>query len=286
MKTERDDDRRAWRRRHPHRRGLRGAPYPHNLSKMPPFGKWLEVEVETAVAAGSEVPDVVQDISIPPKYECKKFRSMWAFGSRFRVASCEQSLQTQDFGVAATFTRPWRASARDQNVVEADVEYIGELEEIVELDYRQSCVVVFVCRWVRANYRGQNATVRRDRWGFTIANFDSCERFGRESFAFPQNCQQLFFSDVLERPGWRVVLRREVRGQRVHNSRDDCGRSLLFPAESDNDYEGLRAPPSISEDMPLRRETAREVERDNLFHERERAEQVFDEDLGDSSQSD
>lgn len=56
---------------------------------MEPFGKWLEVEVEIAVAAGTEVPDVIKDISIPPKYECKKFRSMWAFGSRFRVASCE-----------------------------------------------------------------------------------------------------------------------------------------------------------------------------------------------------
>ena len=61
---------------------------------MKPFRKWLEVKVETAVATGTEVPDVVKDISIPPKYECKKFHSMWAFGSRFRVASCEQSLQT------------------------------------------------------------------------------------------------------------------------------------------------------------------------------------------------
>lgn len=87
-------------------------------------------------------------------------------------------------------------------------------------------------------------------------------------------------------PGWRVVLRREVQGQRVHNSSDDCGRSLLFTAGSDDDYEGLQAPPSISEDMPLRRETTREVQRENLFHEPERPKQVFDQDLGNSSQSD
>jgi len=81
---------------------------------------------------------------------------------------------------------------RDRNVVEADVEYIGELEEIVELDYRRTCVIVFVCHWVKANYRGTNATVKRDKWGFTLANFESCERFGKESFVFPKHCQQVY----------------------------------------------------------------------------------------------
>jgi len=51
----------------------------------------------------------------------------------------------QDFGIAATFKRPWQSSARDRNIIEADVEYIGKLQEIVELDYRHTCVFVFVC---------------------------------------------------------------------------------------------------------------------------------------------
>lgn len=166
--------------------------------------------MQSAEEAGLEVADIVKDISIPPKYSCKKFRSMWAFGLRFRVASCERRLQTQDSGVTATFTRPWRSNARDRNVIEADVEYIGELQEIVELDYQRTCVVVFVCRWVKANYRGPRATVMFGKWGFTLANFQSCERFGKESFVFPRHCEQVFFSDVSELPGWRVLLRRGV----------------------------------------------------------------------------
>lgn len=90
------------------------------------------------------------------------------------------------------------------------MEYIGELEEIVELDYRRTCVIVFVCRWVKANYRGVNATVRRDKWGFTLVNFQSCERFGKESFVFPKHCEQVYYSETLELPGWRVVIRHEV----------------------------------------------------------------------------
>ena len=153
---------------------------------------WLEADIECALVAGDQVPDIVKDVSIPPKFECRKFKSIWAFGYRFRVASYKKNLSTRDSGIAVTFSRPWRSSTRDRNLVEANVEYIGELEEIVELDYCQMRVVVFVCRWVKANYRGVNATVRRDRWGFRLANFQSCEHFGKESLVFPKHCEQVF----------------------------------------------------------------------------------------------
>jgi len=123
----------------------------------------LQDDVDEIARGGAEIPDILRDISVPLRFECKKFRSMWAFGNHFRVASYERRLATLDYGVAATFRRPWRASARDRNFVEADVEYVGELEEIVELDYRGTCVVVFVCRWIKAHYRGPTATVKKDK---------------------------------------------------------------------------------------------------------------------------
>jgi len=173
---------------------------------------------------------------------------MWAFGNHFRVASCEQSLTTQNCSVAATFIRPWRASTRDTNFVEAEVEYVGELEEIVEMDYRRTCVVVFVCRWVKAQYRGPNSTVKKDKWGSTLANFQACECFGKESFVFPKDCDQVFFGDAVVSPGWRVVLRRDVRGRRVDNLTSEAVNSVLFSIGRDNDFEGLRPPKVISED--------------------------------------
>jgi len=177
----------------------------------------LEDDVWTSTKEGVELPDIVFDVCISPKFQCRKFHSIWAFGSHFRVASYEKRLEMQDSGVAANFTRPWRANARDQHVVEENVEYIGELEEIVELDYRHTCVVVFVCRWVKANYCGPNVNVKRDKWGFTLANFQSCQQFGKESFVFPKHCEQVFFNNARKTLGWRVVLRQEVRGRRVDN---------------------------------------------------------------------
>jgi len=74
---------------------------------------------------------------------------------------------------------------RDRNVVMANVEYVGELHEILELNYAGLCVIVLLCKWVKANYRGNIAIVKKDKWDFTLVNFNSILPFGPESFAFP-----------------------------------------------------------------------------------------------------
>lgn len=162
------------------------------------------------------------------------------------------------------------------------MEYIGEVEEIVELDYRHSCVVVFVCRWLKAKYRGPNATVKTDKWGFTLANFEACEGFGKESFVFPKHCQQVFYMQALESPGWRVVLRRDVRGKQVGNADGEMERSPLFGGGTDDDHEGLRPPEIISEASPNRSSTVREVSREDLFEDRPAEDDFFDRDIGES----
>jgi len=233
-----------------------------------------------------EVPEIVKDISIPLKFECKKFRNMWAFGYCFRVASLESRLETQDSGIVATFSRPWRASAKDRNFVEVDVEYIGELEEIVELDYQRTCVVVFVYRWVRANYRGPHAAIKRDKWGFALANFGACQRFGKELLMFPKHCQQVFFSDASELPGWRLVLRRHVRGKRVDNFTVNTESSFLFARGRDDDHEALRLLEIISKDILRRSMRSREIQRENIFQVSPAKEDQYNRDVGESSDSD
>ena len=93
------------------------------------------------------------------------------------------------------------------------MEYVGELHEIVELNYRGLSVVVLLCRWVKAIYEGSTATVKKDKWGFTLANFNRPVPFGLESFVFPMHVEQVFFVDTIEDPGWKLVLRKEIRGR-------------------------------------------------------------------------
>jgi hypothetical protein len=64
---------------------------------------------------------------------------MWAYGNHLRVESVERHLKTLDSGIAATFRRPCRSGLRDPNPVVADLEYVGSLQEILELNYHGLC---------------------------------------------------------------------------------------------------------------------------------------------------
>lgn len=238
-------------------------------------------------AEGAPVDETAEALSCYPSPVAQRFRSMSAYGYHYRVKSAEAHLRTCDSGIAATFFRECRYGLRDRNPVVAPVEYVGHLQEIIELDYIFLRQVVLIGTWVKANYRGPNATVKRDHWGFTIANFGRMIPFGRDSFAFPSQVEQVFFSDCLESSGWKVVVRTEPRGKRVvANSTDEDG-GLLFRHGRDSEFEGLRSPAIISED-PIQAPTAGRFVRvpETADIEIEDLHTTFDADLGASSEED
>ena len=167
-KSERDDYRRDRRGR-----GRRSVfSYPAHLQVLLEFSEWLLEEVRREEQSGLVLEPQVLDTVRGPLEIATAYKSMYAFGNHFRVISSERSLKMADSSVAATFRQVCKNGIRDVNQVDADVEYVGHIEEILELNYRRHCVVVLVCDFVKANYRGENATIKKDKWGFTLANYN------------------------------------------------------------------------------------------------------------------
>ena len=283
---ERTNARNEFCRRHPHRGGRRGAPYPPGMEEIPPFSKWLEEDVQKAIEERQLVPNNVEDSSKLPSIQAKRYRSMYAYGFHFRVRSAEQSItSTCDSGVAVVFRQPCRSGRRDRNVLNEELEYIGEIDEIVEIDYSRHYVVLLVCDWVKANYRGRNATVKKDEWGFTMANFRARVPFGYESFVFPIHCQQVFFLDDEDEVGWKVVLRTEVRGRRIDIRAEEEEEPQMFAMERDEDFEGLQVPFEIPESNSNAPAGGRDIGLNELFIESvEENPAMFDRDIGESSE--
>lgn len=245
---EREDARELYRRAQ--RRGGRRTRFvfPTHLQQIPNFSIWVEEEVRLQQQSGARVDAEVIDTTRGPLPMAATYKSMYAFGNHYRVLSSERPLRTRDSGVAATFRQVCRNGRRDGNQIDANVEYVGHIEEILELNYRRHCLVVLVCDFVKANYVGENATVKKDKWGFTLANYD--RRFGRicrDSFAFPSHCEQVFYSNAREAPGWRVVLRKEVRGRRVLPNNNNDEEPTLFQMGRDEEFEGLRPDREVGE---------------------------------------
>jgi hypothetical protein len=142
--------------------------------------------------------------------------SVTAYGMHIRVRSAEEEKNTSDSSVAATFMQPRRGTENDAIPSLVPVEYVGWVEEIVELNYGGHCVIVLVCLWMKARTKGPNCTVKRDEYRFTLAKLPrGNSRIGLDSFAFPINVQQVFFSDDDVDPNWKVVCKVDVRSRRA-----------------------------------------------------------------------
>ena len=269
------------------KRGRGVVLYPPELSPPKPFDEWLE---EIVVLRNAENPKLVEPdvlaLSKQPSELATKYRSMWAFGQHLRVASAETQLTTCDSGVGAIFRCPCRAGSRDIHLIMADVEYVGQLQEIVEVNYGGLCVIVLLCKWIKANYRGHNATMKKDRWGFNLANFLQPLPFGPESFAFPMHVEQIFFADAREDPGWKVILRREVRSRRVHGNVGAFEDRGIFYVGEDVEQEGLRVPKDIPEENRAQLMTGRTIRHEDAYIQWLDQGRTGHEDLGESSTSD
>jgi hypothetical protein len=145
MQYQNNDRRKGWRAR---------VQYPEEVRPLPTYEKWILFAISDAINDGEKIDEEIIQLSIPPTLKATAYRSMFAYGNHIRVRSAETHLVTMDSGVAAVFGTTCRSSVNDKNPVNVDVEYVGYVEEILELNYGTTCVIVLLCHWVRANYRG------------------------------------------------------------------------------------------------------------------------------------
>ena len=144
---EREEFRRVSRHRHP----SMAVRYTSELQDLPHFASWLTSRLTFQRQAGEHVDDDVLQYAQPPERYAISHQKMYAFGMHFRVRSAEGGLVTRDSCVVASFTRqvPW--GLRNGEPIETTEEYVGYIEEILELDYRNHCTIVLVCDWVRTS---------------------------------------------------------------------------------------------------------------------------------------
>jgi len=208
---------------------------------------------------------------------------MWAFGNHLQVVGVESHLRICNSEVATTFSRPCYTKLKDPNHVIANIEYVGHIEEIVELNYNGLCIVVLMCSWLKANYRGNQRIAKKDTWDFTLANFESCIPLGKKSFAFLMHMEQVFYVDAEEELGWKVMLCKEVRGKRVHENVGIEEHNDVFDDGLDIDHEGLRAPIVIPEANLEPSQNGRNIKRVDTFAQLfEEVNPNYDGNIGDS----
>ena len=60
---------------------------------------------------------------------------MWAYGRHYRVESIDVKRQSLDCGIMVDFKQSNRASSKDKNIIEGNLQYVRKIQEIIELEY-------------------------------------------------------------------------------------------------------------------------------------------------------
>jgi hypothetical protein len=178
----------------------------------PPFEDWVQEILETEDLDVNKAEDFDKLLlSMKPLQRAIRYCRMKAFGNHFRVKDAVSTrMQTYDNGVASVFTVP-TADVRD-----VSVNYVSVLKDIFKLDYGplSSPIVLFRCQWAKQRDSRGNPIYTRDDAGFLVVNvWHNLPRLS-DPFIFASQTTQVFYSDVPNKPGWKVVLRKEAQARR------------------------------------------------------------------------
>ncbi len=138
----------------------RNLVFPYDLAPLPPFATWIRVFTTVTLNDGDTIDKDIVHMYMPPTLEAMSYQAMYAYGNHIRVASAKEHLTTSDCDVVATFEQECILGPSDQRPVLAKLEYVGQVEEILELNYGVLNTIVFLCNWVKTNYIRSSATVK------------------------------------------------------------------------------------------------------------------------------
>jgi hypothetical protein len=95
--------------------------------------------------------------------------------------------------IFSTFEQECVSGPNDQQPILAKLEYVGWIEEILELNYGVLNTIIFFCNRVKASYTRSNATIKGNEYDFTLVNFNSLIPIFNQFFVFPIHVEQVVF---------------------------------------------------------------------------------------------
>lgn len=172
-----------------------------------------------------------------PNFVVKSYDKYRFNGFLFSTSSYELKLVgKQNSGISYKALTYFRSSAKDRNLIEAEMTYYGIVRDIWVLDYTSFNETVFYCDWVRVEDKTacmvdpETHLVKVDLTKLKSKNLISDEPF---VCAF-QKLKQVFYSKIPNNDPWSVVL---YSPKRLTTSIDDIEAPIEYQSILDDNPE-------------------------------------------------
>lgn len=161
--------------------------------------------------------------------DAKTYKGYIINGFRFKIKDVDLRRKSQNSGVMLKASVPSYASSKDTNPVIGDVNFYGEVTDIIEIRYSSSMKFVLSrCNWI------DNRTgMMKDEFKFTLVNFKHTlykdNRVIDEPFILATQAQQVWYiQDPLE-TDWNVVMKMTARDNFDVYSTESSTISIIVP---------------------------------------------------------
>lgn len=81
---------------------------------------------------------------------------MWEYGRHYCVEHVDEKRQSFDCGIMVDFKQSSQSISKATNIIEGNLQYVGKIQEIIELDYHSFKCCIFKCRWYEAFERNKD----------------------------------------------------------------------------------------------------------------------------------
>ena len=119
------------------------------------------------------------------------FNALCSQGRHFRVQKIDKNCVTSYFGVMAMFTQDSRAISKDLNVINVELDHVGNIINILKVQFRIFHFYILDVQWFKVVCRGPQATVRQDASGFFLINSTKLCNDQSVTFVLPQHCEHV-----------------------------------------------------------------------------------------------
>jgi len=89
----------------------------------------------------------------------------------------------------AYFSQDSQASARDLNLINVELDYVGNIINILKVKFRIFHFFILDVQWFKVVCRGPQAIVRRDASGFFQIDSTKLWTDQSDTFVLPQHCE-------------------------------------------------------------------------------------------------
>jgi hypothetical protein len=145
--------------------------YPQKFRALPAFAEWLRLEVARATDGDDKPSRDVIERSRLPEIVATAYHVMHAHGMHLRIYTAEEDKVTCGSAVASAVLRRGRSHEPFHQDFMETKQYVGWIQEILELNYRSYYCIVLVCSWIPVDLDETNTKVVKDKYGFALGNF-------------------------------------------------------------------------------------------------------------------